>query len=236
MAGVIKCAASTHQVWCSPVCAMKKTPRFPNDPWDERYLYLHDWLVFFMVNVGKYTIHRSHMGSRWFSNSSVSFAGSISWALSYVGKNTWRFFDVPGSRSHCEGSNGTNKGWKNSGFPTKFTGSSSPFCLITHMLARLQIFPLTCIFPKILGRKPMEILSGKVKKKTVIVFSSFEEDNGSLEVTVIQTCWTNISNYPKVNSNMTPSPPPYHLAQITIKQSRKNTEFVGHFGCKIPIP
>ena len=71
-------------------------------------------------------------------------------------------------------------------------------------------------------------------KQTVIVFSSFEEDNGSLEVTVIQTCWTNISNYPKVNSNMTPSPPPYHLAQITLKKSKLN--WLGILDVKFPYP
>ena len=26
------------------------------DPWDERYIYLHEWLKF-MIHVGKYTIH-----------------------------------------------------------------------------------------------------------------------------------------------------------------------------------
>ena len=29
------------------------------DPWDERYIYLHEWLIF-MVNVGVYTIHGSY--------------------------------------------------------------------------------------------------------------------------------------------------------------------------------
>ena len=30
--------------------------KYPYHPWDERYIYLHGWLVF-MVNVGIYTIH-----------------------------------------------------------------------------------------------------------------------------------------------------------------------------------
>ena len=37
------------------------------DPWDERYIYLHEWLIF-MVNVAKYTIH-----------------GSYGWCISYSG-------------------------------------------------------------------------------------------------------------------------------------------------------
>ena len=32
------------------------------DPWDEGYIYLHEWLNFFMVNVGKYT---SPMDPMW---------------------------------------------------------------------------------------------------------------------------------------------------------------------------
>ena len=35
----------------------------PYPPWDERYIYLHEWLVLmvkYMVNVGKYTIHGWH--------------------------------------------------------------------------------------------------------------------------------------------------------------------------------
>ena len=35
----------------------------PEDPWDERYIYLHEWLIF-MVNVGKYTIHGSSGNGR----------------------------------------------------------------------------------------------------------------------------------------------------------------------------
>ena len=31
----------------------------PKDPWDERYICLHEWLIF-MVNVGKYTIYGSY--------------------------------------------------------------------------------------------------------------------------------------------------------------------------------
>ena len=30
-------------------------------PWDEGYIYLHEWLIF-MVNVGKYTSHMDDMG------------------------------------------------------------------------------------------------------------------------------------------------------------------------------
>ena len=32
----------------------------PYHPWDERYIYLHEWLIF-MVNVGKYTIYHTWM-------------------------------------------------------------------------------------------------------------------------------------------------------------------------------
>ena len=31
------------------------------DPWDERYIYRHEWLIF-MVNVGKYTSPMDGMG------------------------------------------------------------------------------------------------------------------------------------------------------------------------------
>ena len=31
------------------------------DPWEERYIYLHEWL-FFMVNVGQYNISMDPMG------------------------------------------------------------------------------------------------------------------------------------------------------------------------------
>ena len=29
---------------------------YPYHPWDERYIHLHEWLIF-MVDVGKYTVH-----------------------------------------------------------------------------------------------------------------------------------------------------------------------------------
>ena len=33
------------------------------DPWDERYIYLHEWLFFLMVNEGKYTSPMDLMGN-----------------------------------------------------------------------------------------------------------------------------------------------------------------------------
>ena len=36
------------------------------DPWDEGYIYLHEWLIF-MVNVGKYTSPLDPMGVFIFS-------------------------------------------------------------------------------------------------------------------------------------------------------------------------
>ena len=45
-----------------------RVPYFPlpmTDPWDERYNYLHEWLIFTaMVHVGKCTIHGSY-GLYW---------------------------------------------------------------------------------------------------------------------------------------------------------------------------
>ena len=35
----------------------------PHHPWDERYIYLHEWLIFVMVNVGIYTSPVDPMGN-----------------------------------------------------------------------------------------------------------------------------------------------------------------------------
>ena len=46
----------------SSVFGISNTSTIPIDTqWDERYIYLHEWLIF-MVNVGKYTSHMDPMG------------------------------------------------------------------------------------------------------------------------------------------------------------------------------
>ena len=40
------------------------------DPWDERYIYLHEWLNF-MVNVGTYAIFIDSMGKETISKSTA---------------------------------------------------------------------------------------------------------------------------------------------------------------------
>ena len=36
--------------------------QFPYHPWDERYVYLHEWLILYVINLGKYTSHMDAMG------------------------------------------------------------------------------------------------------------------------------------------------------------------------------
>ena len=40
------------------------------DPWDERYIYLHEWLIF-MVNVGTYAIPIDSMGKETINKSTA---------------------------------------------------------------------------------------------------------------------------------------------------------------------
>ena len=47
------------------------------DPWDERYIYLHEWLIF-MVNVGTYAIPIDSMGKE-----------TINKSTAWVEKNVW---------------------------------------------------------------------------------------------------------------------------------------------------
>ena len=49
------------------------------DPWDERYIYLHEWLIC-IVNVGKYTIHGCY--GRRFENQRLDKTGHVSKDLS----------------------------------------------------------------------------------------------------------------------------------------------------------
>ncbi len=49
------------------------------DPWDERYIYLHEWLIL-MVNVGKYTIHGSYGKFELFELSVFVPCFCVSWA------------------------------------------------------------------------------------------------------------------------------------------------------------
>ena len=48
-------AANTHREALNFGAILGGEIKIPmTDPWDERYIYLHEWLIF-MVNVGKYT-------------------------------------------------------------------------------------------------------------------------------------------------------------------------------------
>ena len=53
------------------------------DPWDERYIYVHQWLIF-MVNVGKYTIHGCY---RYFFI--IFFKGVETTSFIFLNKIAW---------------------------------------------------------------------------------------------------------------------------------------------------